>query len=1079
MFIFLKAHVTFLLKKGSRMNHFDDRQHHKGKSEHQVYREERVYGYLLEITRLVLAHVRTRTETKYPPISSISNLWDMDRMFVQRVLQSLYTEDFPSAEGKKPQLPGLTLDRLVHILIQLKEKGKIKRSQITEALRLFTKLSHEEQKELGINANSILFEELVDRIDSLDPDLADEITNSIYHFYLSLDRIKKEPDRNNDTVEQLIKDRVTHYFDLLDVIPLRDRENREEIIDDMIKRVKRKIEKIHAQSGGNVSSLFGLEQEKKRFYPNAESIDILSRILIENVQTAEKFSIRITYIEVNHNQTLPLFLNDKTPSIDRDLYVGDRKQEKIENIDDELENSKSLYSHTVRVHFYIKLKLEEELVNAYLKEKLDILPVPNTDRQYVVKFFEEVSGSGSPISHVISAIDRVLFWDIPCLDKYEPMAKNILSHERSIGNNPHSPILSHNVVCLFKKDDVKKALKNEKDAPYKHRRSTDYSSQYAIGEYCGFDIIENISKSAILARLRAILKLDIDPEKYSQEIVNKIYESQIIRNSEEFLNMAPFSMSVMQNYIEFSDLKKKYFSPESEYSNKWSMSAYNAILKIIEGLLAAGLFEISYKYLNILEKHIEKLDLKMKAKYYTCKFRYYYLNCHSNNRCDEAKKALKEAEDALQEQMAIYEFLDVLTQSSFYESFYILSTIKAHKAETLMFLDNTDGENFQRIKRIMWYFEEGRIFAAKDGHISLYSTLTAYQSWFYFGKAYLSETSLKAKDEDLFRAEILVNHALFCYSEIGQKCYESIKSSGGGVDYKLVGRETTIDPIPFISEYHKEKEFYDKLHEYLNTKTPETAKNADPETIPIDMSVFCQDIDMSVFYQNTDKKVGAKWQRKKVYIFGMQSAILLFACGMMKLCKKHGDDSNFQDRIEEAKELFIYSWSIAEEGLNMSDEESYKRKFKEDESFPEKCQLFPESYIGGLYPHRLTEFADFGKIYTIACNLILLHSEKKEEERDKLKEQVNKLIEDLCNNPKKQNDLKKLNDRLYNNFAIYGDTTRIDDQQKQKKYNEHLESIYNKVKVFAEEEFTKTDNRDPIKERDTVVKTFFEYLFFR
>jgi hypothetical protein len=82
--------------------------------------------------------------------------------------------------------------------------------------------------------------------------------------------------------------------------------------------------------------------------------------------------------------------------------------------------------------------------------------------------------------------------------------------------------------------------------------------------------------------------------------------------------------------------------------------------------------------------------------------------------------------------------------------------------------------------------------------------------------------------------------------------------------------------------------------------------------------------------------------------------------------------------------------------------------------------------LSGLYPHRVTQFADFGKIFFIACELILLsHLDLDEGERW---DYIFELIKEI-----KENPLKIRKDQLI----------------EQGRYNGHLQENYQAIEKYV------------------------------
>ncbi len=1023
-----------------------------------------VYQYLLTLTDLTVirsdrAKGRTPEQSCYS-VSSIATQWGTDRMFVQRTLENIHPELYPN-KGKS-KLPGLTLNKVVQILVELKNcspEGQLTRENIIKALRLFTQLSPDDERKLDIKYHNTLLEKITDSIHELPEDIIPEVTAKVYEDFLA---IKQYSDRNlapskntKNTIEFYVKKHLK--------ISISHRTENSNLFDTLCDKSLRRIKRIELQNG---SDAFNYLINKKTINHSRLAIDTLTKCVVENHVLTEKLPIHIKYIEVRKNPALPLYLHGSTSVINEDFY--DKSEDWINSIQgDVAESLKHLVSFTVKVHFYIDIPPEYvfSIKNSERSKisnlDIDINHIPGSDGKdrYVVDFFEETTGTGSTISQAIAAINRVLFWDIPLLEDYFPTPKNFIIHQENLGASSNAMIHVHNVIGLFKKNDLKiDSEYNDTEKKIKHIEQ--YVQESAAGNYCGFDILEVTAKSALYARLRAIKQIGIDNNEYIKQILNRIQEINALRKAKSLLDYFPFSSLAMKDYIQSNIFNNSNYVESS--AQNWSMVAHDAHLEIAEAFLKEGLFMLGKKYLDLighLEQDSNKTDSLVRAKYYLCMFRYHYLNdlnpdqranLHDEEAKRQAGEMLDNANNCLKECINKYHVIDEKQCAIFYDFFHILSRVNAHRAKLNLFREGHDAND--KIRRAMRLFENARIFAARDGNPSLYSIWTAYQSWCYVMRGYLQSSDenqeYDKKLEDLNWAEKLLNHAKICYSEKGRKCYEDIKANAGK-SYSNDSGSIYIDEVPFIVEVDNRKDIERK----------------EGEPLRINMSVFRQDY--SAYSSNSSGD-------KKIYLFGTQASLLLFVMGILKLCRNYDSDRDIKDAIEESNELFTYSWSIAEEGFKKKAavDTKFERQFYIRELSTEQGKkispLIPEFSICGLYPHRLSQFADFGKIFSIACALINLaiveHSNTVTAAREKTIKENKELIEYLIN-------------RLTEHNCYFNSE---ETHKEQERYNGHLRSIYNQIQRHAYYLMKKGASFSSVKEaRDQIVKDFFRIILTR
>jgi hypothetical protein len=120
--------------------------------------------------------------------------------------------------------------------------------------------------------------------------------------------------------------------------------------------------------------------------------------------------------------------------------------------------------------------------------------------------------------------------------------------------------------------------------------------------------------------------------------------------------------------------------------------------------------------------------------------------------------------------------------------------------------------------------------------------------------------------------------------------------------------------------------------------------------------------------------------------------------------------------------------------------------------FPRSLDEALESrHLSGLYPHRLTQFADFGKIYFIACELILLSQTSQGDDRWAYIDQL-------------------LGTILINHLGARATQTT------QTRYNGHLQVHFTEIAKYVRD-FRKIDKKSSIRKvRDAVVKDIAKIL---
>ncbi len=990
-------------------------------------RDRRVYLYLLNLTDLGLAGKGTT-----PNESSIAKQWGVadNRIFVRRVLRSvLFDELYAKKEDKPSPVPGLTLSKLVSILsaLQKHRQGRqsldqeskrasavVTRAEKLKALQLFAQLSPEERSQLDLKMHpeKALLDKIIERAtDQADPYTADDVIR-LYRFFLQqlsersyksfADTFAGVKDSSRSAaLKGLITSTVARCTEQYSQgLKPTDKNERDKVF---VQKVRREIERIELQSGTEQAETF-LSGDRKSVsgdfkHLTTEFIQRLTHSVIENELLTDEFPIHIKHFEIERVKPLPLYIkkdNDPqgllNPSFLRD------------NIPRSVEGLAHQVAYRVRVHFYIK---PPDDYKVRFKELTAFTKTAGQDR---IEFSEEVVGVGCATSHIIAVINRVLLWDIPLLKDYIPIADGIYCNDEVMGGTPNSPVWSHCVAKLYKRQDVRDAIEFDQSC-------TDVvtTAEVASADFCGFDLLETMSKAALFARLKLIKQTlanqpNISARQYVQELCTRVEEMTALKRAQDLLSAYPFSLRAMEGQLEATIFNGKYRQrlPEpavefKQISSNWSVVALEAQLSIAEANLKEGLLHIAKKYLDAIPDAYyqgEQVNDLLMAQYSLCLFRYYYLSDLTDPACPfpdrhiavrKAEEELEKAERYLKQRLQHYEKLDELTQSNLNPQFYFLSRIYAHRAKLYVFFPNYMPKLGQRdmLLEPIKLLEKARIYAARDGEPSLYAQWSAYQSWCYIMLAYLGKEEAHRKfsyQVCLDWAERLIKHAEACYSPKGKHCYQQIKDGGGRITPYVSHPQTSAESAETLSEQE------DVFRDVPSAKHYEKYGSTMVQVIPLVQELF----------QNEGQKNNQRYQSDShvvklelallkdpghdegsaIYLFGMQSSMLLFAKGMLALCKTYGTDKALIDAVDQqAMRMFQYCCAIASDGTQRVDESNWPKGTEPnstvlDRALPKTAASddphATDRLLQCFYPHRLTHFADLGKIFIIVCRLILL-----------------------------------------------------------------------------------------------------------
>lgn len=1029
-------------------------------------RDKSVYKYLLEcLTDLGISEGKANIK---PNESGIANQWGQkdNRIYIRRVLRSVLPEYYSEKE-RVSVVPGLTLGKLVEILTAIQKYWAEKRIKTTESLevpriltrneklrafRKFNQLTPSEKEKLQLPTHpgetilQDLLASITDPIKGLKPEdtvpFYKEATNLFYNLFKKLE-LKNSPDLNyslTDVIKKNVEVLIEEHYQGINV------DLKAQKVKELVNKVWREISRIELQSGlRQYKSLLRDEiptdakHSNNSLLPHA-FIEHLTRSLVENEILTDEFPIYLKHLEIEKIHPLPLYIKTE------EQKFGLLNPLLLDNDDEDINGLERQFAYKLKVHFYVKIP---DNYQPYIQGDYSKISFFNKNENKL-EFFEETTGVGSPIYHINAAINRVLLWDIPKLSDYFPLARNILQNNEFFGSS--SLVWSYSLVNLCKKDDITSINLN------KSYDKVVSDCETAYGEYCGFDLVEVAAKASLQAILRAIKQTGIDSVTYLTQLCHRVEEINAFRKAESYLNFYPFSLKAMEGYLNQTIFCGRYRTLDNQYNfvevnegKPWSAVAYDAHLAITNAYFKEGLYRIGKKYLDVLKPHVEDakkgknkcLSDIILTKYEICQFRYHYLtdleDLESRQLHSDRSSAIRLATDSLYEAkkylknlLRKYYIIGACAQTNFNPFFYLLSRIYAHRAKLYIFTSSyadRPGRRWDRLIEPIRLLEKARIYAARDGNPLLYAYCSAYQSWCYITVAYLGDYKQLptgfAKEECMDWAKRLIDHALICYKNLGHVCYQQIKDNGGritntnrnGKFYENYGN-IQIQVVPLIQELSN------------NTTKREQINQTDNNVIVVDFSILKQIC--------TDEP-------KSIYLFGTHSSILLFAMGMIKLCDDKNSGSELKEELNESIRMFTYCSALAEDGT--------KGKIADDGTFySERIFCEGDSLIRGLYPHRLTQFADLGKIWAATSKCILL-------------------LHDSNSDWKEVNSLLKYLPTSSNKLVLEGNYCG------QKRYNGHFESHCDRlVQYFEQLKIKKLPFTSLSEIRNKVVRDVFKIM---
>ena len=1080
-------------------------------------RDRRVYRYLLTLSGLPL----TNKVPQMPNETRLAEQWGFaaNRIFVRRVLRSvLYEQFYRDKEDEQPPVPGLTLSKLVGVLEALQDYQE--REQVLDedlrashiitpeeklkALGLFFQLSADERKRLSLQLpkGNVLLNQIIEKAADPSGPYSKENVHRLYRFFLQqlgeqssksfADALR---DADEVTPQDFIKKVVAAYVDRR--LAGLEAHDKVEVEKQLVDKVEREINRIELQSGldqiKQYRSRDDIQGHEQYEYFTADFIRRLIHSVVDNELITDEFPVHLKYFEIHRIKPLPLFIwrSHQSNGLLNPFLLGDAQEGKS------VEGLERQVAYRVRVHFYIYLPDDYSIRFEDLTAQSEV-----TGRRRL-EFSEEVVGIGCPTSHITTAINRALFWDIPVLDGYTPIVDGVYCNDEVMGGTPNSPVWSHAVARLYKTQDAEAVI--SLDVPCDEVATR---AETASADFCGFDLIETSAKAALLARLKLIKQVlasqpGVSASRYISELCFRIEESTALNKAQDAICHYPFSLRAMEGRLEETVFYQRYrqrqpgFEFEAQASgDSWSVIALEAQIAIAEANLKEGLTHIARRYLEVIQPYFEgnvldKVSNLMLAKYYLCWFRYEYLSDLDDAvypqpdryvAVRQAEAHIAKAEGYLQRRLKVYEKMDELPQVNLHPHFYLLSRVYAHRAKLHIFFSKYMPRLplEEALLKPIEQLEKARIYAAQDGDPAMYAQWSAYQGWCYLMLAYLGDFESSTLDgfsynDCLDWAARLVDHAKLCYSANGKICYQQIKDAGGRTtQYVAASEPATSKETASIGKVRER--YYNKYGSTMVEIVPlirelfQTEQGISSQQYVEESNVVSLDVSLL--------KEARQDENSSIYLFGMQSSILLFAQGMLALCKPYERDEALFEAIEKTvMRLFTYCYAIASDGTVRNENPAtwpqntapgsivLDRAFP-DESASEDLQS-RDRLLQCLYPHRLTQFTDLGKIFVVVCELILLSSVPSSVAKSKKRgatakiSKIRRLIKEL-----------KENDQFpFAKAEACGQT----------RYNAHLAEHYVQFESYVEKllvrlQSGKAEDGGSIQSRDQIVTAVFRII---
>ncbi|MEL6471563.1 MAG: hypothetical protein AAFQ74_17700 [Cyanobacteria bacterium J06623_4] len=747
----------------------------------------------------------------------------------------------------------------------------------------------------------------------------------------------------------------------------------------------------------------------------------------------------------------------------------------------------------ITVEFYIRVPSAYEGTVPEIFEEMVSSRTRRKRARRRVDFALTSTGIGGTLSHMIKVINLMLLRDIPCLGSFFPIAHDITSTQQIVRDNVASPVWAHSLVQLCYNQAVGQALQRfgHSLSPYEDGA---FSDPIGHGDFCGFDFLLAQAQAALQARLQAVCNTGVNPEEYLVQLCERTEKLLILEKAWSSLKRYPFSSMAMIGTLHKSiigsvfgkrPLKKNdpsiwfdaYLSIAEALLDEGAYRAsyfYIRDLSVLDGYVQQGL-SINRAQVNSQRQELEIFSGSLIVRYLICLANYYYLYDREDDRSGDyllpgctpdinrqvlVQKAwakLEEAKKHVEVRLIKYIVVREPSQGIFNPHYLLLGRIYFTRAKLLTFFsqyvpnasDILHTEDFGRERRTeasthwgrLYLIEKARLYAAADGDGEVYSCYSAMQCYLYLAAAFAKPKNLGLPGRKevlspagcLQWARTLRNHALVAYAKTGQGCYYDIKEKSGLPDENdeyIYGERGLyrIGKIPGILE----------------------VRGAEHERPSQENDAFITlDISLLVVESKMLEKLTPQHPTDNIYLFGTNACYLFFARGVYLLCSDEteefealapGAEIDWEQKLKRAIRLLNMAWAIAEDGClfenvkeTVAGERKNIRQITRSFTNPDSSTQYTSQEISSvrdLYPRRVNEIADLGKIFSAACMVLRLQTAP-DEERSRI-----------------QSDIEKILDMLYGSYRLPMQKTLRALLRKQGRYNGHLQEYLSQASTI-------------------------------
>lgn len=814
-----------------------------------------------------------------------------------------------------------------------------------------------------------------------------EMLFRVYKAAVGLDFAQAEPPlKNLAEVDALVEQTVHQRLKYLPDRQGRSRssedisDSRDATVLKLTQKAQREIRRILARSGNQQSLAIGsvVVESYINHYLQRGFVVKLAQAVVTNERLTDHFPVYLKRISIEPSGPLP-FADRELGILQSEGHYPDLLHPALSRLNPSQKVGRtgelpgpgdyelaSQEATRLTVDFYIKVPKE------YLSAVPEVFQQLASANERRIDFSMSSTGIGGTLSHIMKVLNRALLRDISCLKNYFAIAHDVTSTQTIIRENVASPVWSHSLVKLCRKQTIGQTIQECSQEQLRSYEEFSYADPIGHGDYCGFDFLLAQAQASLQARLQAIRNAGINPTNYIQHLCQRTELDIALENAWSYLRGYPFSTLAMIGAINRDILQPGIDDRPLQAEDPYIY--FEACLSIVETLLDEGAYRLAQQYLqrlHVLEDYVQHEVMlpqttsegndsfqifsgALIVRYLICKATYLYIYDDSEESGQgylppgyesEARRELlvqgawrflDQAQQHIWLRLRKYVVINEVSQGTFHPHYSLLARIAFLRMKLLLFFPRyvlrdevcLETERFSGQRRIeasihwgrLSLAEKARLYAAAEGDSEIYACYAAFQTWLHLIAAYTSEENLTLpprdrSDSSQKRQTLSQEECLRWARRLRDHALISYANTGRYCYNQIKEKSGLPRQTEEFGLYSIQK--LPAIYEARKDEYAERSASSDDDFLVLDMSLLAVDVEDL-------PKLSSNHPNRNIYLFGTNACYLFFARGLYLLCSNTSEEFDESEPLEQeiqwmpklrhAMRLLNMAWAISEDG---------------------------------------------------------------------------------------------------------------------------------------------------------------------